>query len=284
MIPKLSLVDETYDTSITLSYFLSIQVCLDGFSFSTLDPVRNKYIQFKYFSFEKATENDLPDISEKIFEQNELLNLPYKKVFVLNPTRFATLVPTGVFKPEEAEKWLNFTHEVPPGYTTLHAQMKLSDAWNIFAIHEKIKELFLRQFPDPVFLHQYIPMTETRLAVSRPGTSRSMVIINLQQKHFDLAVLEKNNLKLCNSYEINGENDLLYFTLLVFDQLQIIPASTEVLVTGKHPQKEVIIGNLKKYIKHVKQPGLPGGFQYSYLFKDVAGDQFQNLLSLPSCV
>ncbi|PWD98700.1 DUF3822 family protein [Marinilabilia rubra] len=284
MVPDLRLVDETYDTNITSSYFLSIQVNLDGFSFSTLDPVRNKYIQFKYFSFGKVNSDELPVLAEKIFEQNELLNLPYKKVFVLLPSPYSTLVPSGLFEEKEAGKWLSFTHQLPPEQKIVHSIMKMADAWNIFAAPKEMVDLFRRQFPDPRFFHQYVPMAETRLAVSRPGAGRNQAIINLQKKYFDLVVLEKNNLKLCNSFEISSEEDLIYYTLFVFEQLQLSPSGIEVQLIGSHPDFNKIKQTLGKYIKHVKQPGLPGGFQYSYLFKEVSGHKFHNLLSMASCV
>jgi hypothetical protein len=284
MIPNFSVVDETYDSNITSSYFLSIQASLDGFSFSTLDPVRNKYIQFKHFELKNIKNEEFTNLIEQIFEQNDLLNLPHKKVFILLPTPYSTLVPSGLFTPEEAEKWLTFTHQVPSNQEIVYTRMKLTDAWNVFAIPETTKELFKRQFPEPMFFHQYIPIAETKLAISRPGIGRNLVIINLQNRYFDLVVLEKNNLKLCNTFEINGETDLIYYTLFVFEQLQLIPTTTEVQLIGSHPDFEKIKQMLAKYIKHVKQPGLPGGFQYSYLFKEIPGHKFYNLLSLPSCV
>jgi hypothetical protein len=284
MIPNFSVVDETYDSNITSSYFLSIQASLDGFSFSTLDPVRNKYIQFKHFELKNIKNEEFTNLIEQIFEQNDLLNLPHKKVFILLPTPYSTLVPSGLFTPEEAEKWLTFTHQVPSNQEIVYTRMKLTDAWNVFAIPGTTKELFKRQFPEPMFFHQYIPIAETKLAISRPGIGRNLVIINLQNRYFDLVVLEKNNLKLCNTFEINGETDLIYYTLFVFEQLQLIPTTTEVQLIGSHPDFEKIKQMLAKYIKHVKQPGLPGGFQYSYLFKEIPGHKFYNLLSLPSCV
>lgn len=284
MVPELSVFDETYDTNITSSYFLSIQVDLDGFSFSTLDPVRNKYIQFKSFSFGKITPEELPNLTERIIEQNELLNLPYKRVFILLPSPYSTLVPSGLFQEKEAGKWLTFTHQLPPEQKIIHTNMKMADACNIFAVPAKMADLFRRQFPEPRFFHQYVPMAETRLAISRPGAGRNQAIINLQKKYFDLVILEKNNLKLCNSFEINSEEDLIYYTLFVFEQLQLSPSGTEVQVIGSHTDFKKIKQALGKYIKHVKQPGLPGGFQYSYLFKEIPGYRFHNLLSMASCV
>ncbi|PRY96018.1 DUF3822 family protein [Marinilabilia salmonicolor] len=284
MIPDLSVVDETYDTTITSSYFLSIQASLDGFSFCTLDPVRNKYVQFRHFAFKNLTPEELPEIAEQIFRDNELLNLPYKKVFILIPSPVSTLVPSGLFQPGEAQKWLSFTHQVPSGSDIAFTNMKMADACTVFTIPEKLKNLFKRQFPEPMFFHQYVPMTETKLAISRPGNSKSQIIINVQNRFFDLVVLEKNNLRLCNTFEINGEDDLIYFTLFVFEQLQISPATAEIQFIGHHPSANKIKQKLGKYLKHVKQPGLPSGFQYSYLFRDVPGHQFYNLFSLAGCV
>jgi hypothetical protein len=226
----------------------------------------------------------LPLLTNKIFEQNELLNLPYKKVFILIPSRFSTLVPSGLFTPDEAAEWLRFTHEVPEGHNIMYFQMKLADAWNIFAIPSQLTDIFKRQFPEPNFFQQYIPMTETQLAISRPGGSKTQLIINLQNNYFDIVVLEKNNLKLSNSFQLGGENDLLYYTLFVFEQLQLAPSNTEVRLIGAHQQFNAIRKTLEKYIKSVSQPGLPSGFQYSYLFKDVPGHRFHNLLSLAACV
>jgi hypothetical protein len=284
MIPDISVVDETYDTTITSSYFLSIQASLDGFSFCTLDPVRNKYVQFRHFKLQNLTSEELPEIAEQIFEDNDLLNLPYKKVFILVPSPVSTLVPAGLFHAEEAPEWLSFTHQIPSANDIAYTKMKMADACTIFAIPERLKELFKRQFPEPLFFHQYVPMTETKLAISRPGTSKSQIILNIQNHFFDVVVLEKNNLRLCNTFEINGEDDLIYFTLFVFEQLQIPPTTADVQLLGNHPRMGEIKQKLGKYIKHVKQPGLPSGFQYSYLFRDVPGHQFHNLFSLAGCV
>ena len=70
MVPDLSIVDETFDANISSSYFLSIQASLDGFSFSILDPIRNKYIQFGSYTFqEHITDADLATLINKIFEE-----------------------------------------------------------------------------------------------------------------------------------------------------------------------------------------------------------------------
>jgi hypothetical protein len=281
---EISVIDETFDSHITSSYFLSIQVSLDGFSFCSIDPVTNKYLQFRHIKTGPIKDGELADKLNKIFEQTHLLNLPYKKVFVLFSSPCSTLVPAGIFKPEHALNWLSFCHKIPKGHTTLHTKMKLADAWNVFSVPQSVIQLFKRQFPEPLFFHQYSPMVETKLAVNRFGEGQNLVLINLQTDCFNIAVLEKNNLILCNSFKIKGDKDLLYFTLFVFEQLQLSPRTTEVLLTGWHPDFQSTTQSLTKYIKNIKLAGQPGSFQYCPYFKEVSGTRFHNLLSLASCV
>lgn len=284
MNPEISVIDDTFDSTITSSYFLSIQVALDGFSFCTIDPVRNEYIQFCHLKTETPQKEKTADVPESVFKQFNLLNLPFKKVFVLYSTPWATLVPSGIFDIRNSREWLSFCHQIPEHHAILHTKMRLADAWNIFAIPQKIVELFQRQFPAPLFFQEYTPMVETKLAINRYGAGQNLVLINLQPDSFNITVLEKNNLKLCNTFKMGGESDLLYFTLFVFEQLKLPPRYTQVLISGQHPSFNSATVQLGKYIKNIKPAELPGNFQYSPGFREVSGARFHNLLSLSSCV
>lgn len=281
---EISVIDETFDSTITSSYFLSIQVTLDGFSFCTIDPVRNEYIQFCHFNIQANDLSQTTESLDKIFRQSDLLNLPFKKVFVLVSSPYSTLVPSGIFEPANAREWLSFCHTLPPGYDILNTKMKLADAWNVFAIPSGLTELFKRQYREPLFFHHYTPLVETKLAVNRTGKGNNLVLINIQTDSFNLVVLEKNNLKLCNTFKIKGENDLLYFTLFVFDQLRISPRESEVLLSGEHSSFAGIAQMLGVYLKNIENAGLPDGFRYSHVFKEVPGTRFHNLLTVASCV
>ncbi len=281
---EISVIDDTFDSTITSSYFLSIQVALDGFSFCTIDPVRNEYIQFCHIKTEAAQKEEIAEVLESVFKQFNLLNLPFKKVFILYSTPWATLVPSGIFDTKEGREWLSFCHQIPDDHAILHTKMKLADAWNVFAVPQKIVELFQRQFQAPLFFQEYTPMVETRLAINRYGAGQNLVLINLQPKCFNITVLEKNNLKLCNTFKIGGESDLLYFTLFVFEQLKLPPRYTQVLISGGHPSFQSASTQLAKYIKNIKPAERPANFQYSPIFREVSGTRFHNLLSLSSCV
>ncbi|SKC17289.1 DUF3822 family protein [Alkalitalea saponilacus] len=277
-----SVVDDTFDPGVTSSYFLSIQISLDGFSFCTLDPVRNKYIQFQHIQFDKSL--PLSQQVEESFLRNEKLNLPYKKTLVLMPTNKSTLVPSALFEQSKKEQWLKFCHQIPEDHLVFYNKIKMADAYNVFAVPNAIHELLIRQFLDPLFFHQYTPVIESNLAINISGREKTLLFINLANNYFDLFAFKNNNLKLCNSYSIKTENDFIYFTLFVFEQLKLQPADTEILISGYHTNGEEMIRHLRRYIRKVKQVSIPHHFQYSHMFREINNQPFYNLLSLPVCV
>jgi hypothetical protein len=277
-----SFIDETFDPNISSSYFLSIQVNLDGFSFCTLDPVRNKYIQLRHIPFNNQVEIG-PQL-EKCFEEIELLNLPFKKTMVLIPSQHSTLVPTGIFDASLKRDWLEFCINADDHALVLFNKVKMADAYNVFSVSEAVYNIMRRQFPEPVFFHQHTPIIETNLSSSFSGSENTALFINLNRNFFDIVVFGKNRLKLCNSFPIKSDNDFIYFTLFVFEQLKLEPANTEVVLCGWHPDFSNLHKHLANYVRNVKQCDLPTHYQYSYHFRETRLGSFHNLLNLASCV
>jgi hypothetical protein len=277
-----SFIDETFDPNISSSYFISIQVNLDGFSFCTLDPVRNKYIQLRHIPF--LAHLDLAAQIEKCFEEVEILNLPFRKTLVLTPSQQSTLVPTGIFDPLLKEEWLKFCIRPEENTRVLFNKVKMADTFNVFAIPESVFAIMTRQFPEPVFFHQHTPIIESNLAAHQSGNDGTALHINLNKDFFDIAAFGKNHLKLCNSFPIKSDNDFIYFVLFVFEQLKLEPSKTEVVLSGWHPEFSILYKHLTNYIHNLKQTELPHHFHYSHHFRENRLNRFHNLLNLATCV
>ncbi len=277
-----AVVDDTFDPGITLSYFLSIQINLDGFSFCILDPVKNKYIQIQHISF-----NQQQKIEEQInqcFREVDKLNLPYKKTLILIPSNQATLVPSALFDTGNYSDWLTFSNNLNDRTVLLYNKIKMADAFNVFTVPEKIFSIMKRQFPDPWFFQQYTPIIESNLATSMTNFKDTLLYINIEKKFFDLLAFKNNNLKLCNSFKMKSDNDFIYFTLFAFEQLKLSPAETNIVVGGNHPDFHNLTDHLKQYIKNVNYNNIPRHFQYSHLFRNINNHAYYNMLTLPICV
>lgn len=276
-----SIVDESFDPVISSSYFISIQITLDGFSFCILDPVRNKYIQMQHITLDKKLPL-IPQV-EECFASIEKLNLPYKKCMVLLPTNIATLVPSSLYEQSDEVKWLSFSHTLSKSPCVASNKVKMADAYNIFAIDCDLERILRRQFPAPLLYQQYTPVIEGNLA-TMADPDKALVIVNLEDEYFDLLVFGENNLKLCNSFAIKSESDFLYFCLFVFEQLKLNPQTIEIVMFGRHPNFSELESLLSGYIKKIRHRNMPHQFQYSHQFRNIDTPAFYNMLSLPLCV
>jgi hypothetical protein len=278
-----SFIDESFDPNISLSYFFSIRLNKDGISFCTLDPIRNKYIQITNV----VVNSNLPVCHQldKHFAEIDILNLPYKKIFVLIPTQTATLIPSGIFERDKAKTLLQFCCDIPENSIIHFNKIRQADIYNIFVIDKEVEEIFKRQFPEPIFFHQNTPFIDGFLSsINISDKETDFLCINFNTDFFDVAIFKNSQLKLCNTFPLKNENDFLYFTLFAFEQLKLTEKTTSVLVSGINDNRQKYITALSQYISKIKQIDFPNNYRYSTVFRDHRVSGFYNLLNLSSCV
>jgi hypothetical protein len=100
--PFLELFDETLDINSTANYELSLQMSPNGFAFTILDTIRNKYVLFR------STEPDenkyfTADSIDEIIRTDDFTNKKYKKVNIVIPSPKFTMVPSPLFDPARKE-------------------------------------------------------------------------------------------------------------------------------------------------------------------------------------
>ncbi len=280
--PNIDVTDRLFDKNITTSYFLSIQVTLNGLSFSVLDPVRNTYIFFKHIEFEKKDKNYVK--TQELLITDPVLNYDYKRVYVLFNTLNATLVPDSLFNNEQTDKVLALISRINEENVKIEKhKIKLADVWNVYSIPDYLYYLVKSQYPDCVFFHQYTPMIEVNL-MSGAVDSGPLMHINLQKDIFDIVVLKRYKLQFCNSFRYSNPAEFVYFTLNSIKQLDIDIDKLKVVVSGNTLNGNECFTLLSRYVKNVKLISLPGNFEFGTDFKKVKTEEFFNLFSLPLCV
>jgi len=279
---NIDVTDGLFDKNITTSYFLSIQVSLNGLSFSVLDPVQNTYILFKHIEFDKKDKNYVK--TQELLITDPVLNYDYKRVYFLFNTVNATLIPASLFNNEQTDKVLAFTSRIKEEDVKIEKQkVKLADVWDVYAIPDYLYYLVKNQYPDVVFFHQYTPMIEVNL-MSGAVNQEPVMHINLQEDSFDIVVLERYKLLICNSFKYFNPAELVYFTLNSIKQLDIDRDKLKVIVSGISSKGNECFMLLSRYIKNVRVVSPPGHFEFGAEFKKVKTEEFYNLFSLPLCV
>ncbi len=277
-------VDSNFDKNITNSYFLSIQITLDGFSFCVLDPISNEYILF----FDKSLSLNQSTISflENELSENEYLQMPYQKVFILYNTKYNTLIPSSLFQEEKKNQYLNFCFNKNKfnEELTYCNKIKMADSYCIFSIPKSITDILNNKFQSVFYYCSTTPFIETALLNTNFNNDKYQIYINIQNSFFDTIAISGNNLKLHNSFKFHDKKEFLYYTLLIFEQLKLSNKSSKVFLIGKIKKTDEIYTLLKKYIKHVEIIKDSKHFKFSAIFKNISLQDHINLINIPLCV
>ncbi|MBK3518451.1 DUF3822 family protein [Carboxylicivirga marina] len=282
---KTYVVDQSFDASITTSYFLSIRSSSGGLSFCVLDPVTNTYIAFANIPFSDHSKDNIK--TQEVLLKEELLQLPYKKVFFLYESTKNTLVPSALYDPTKLSELYKFNHsESEEPYELVSQKIKMADAWNIFSIPQFMYHLVKTQFENVQFYQHYSPFVEGCLIASQLKKQEVVMHIGVHNTFFDLLIIKDRKMALCNSYAYDNINDFLYFVLFTFEQLKLEADSTNVLLHGLPDKQKEIFKELKNYIRQTKLTSPTPHFKFSNNMRIKEGDilQFHNLFNLALCV
>ncbi len=279
-----SLVDNNFDKNITTSYFLSIQLALDGFSFCVLDPISNEYIQF--YSRQLSLNENIFDILCQEIKDNPTLGYSYQKVFILYNSKQTTLVPDALFQKDKESTFLNFCFQNKNSEEHLffNNKIRMADSYCVYSIPKRIITELHMHFSNLYFFTQTAPFIENALLNTTNDALHYHVHINIQDSFFEIIVTTGNDLIMHNNFKFKDKKEFLYFVLFVFEQLKLNTHLTNVFLSGLVSKNDEIYSLLKRYIKHVKVNSETRHFKFSGIFKNVPLQNYLNLFNIPLCV
>lgn len=275
-------VDETLDINLTQSYYLSIQISLNGLSFCILDPVREKYIAFENINFPKdLILEDLLNYIEDYLDKHELLIHGFKATKLIWETNKNTLIPNSYFKTENLKMYFEFNQKLDDLDEIHYNELKYVDAYSVYIVPNQIANIFAKRFEKIQFYNQQIPFIEHSLF--KHHSEAKKVLVNVNTDFIDLCITQNGKLLLYNNFHYENEMDMIYFILYTFDQFELDTQQTELILSGLIDPKSNSYSKLKSFIDHLKFEKLPEEFSYSYTFNKIPSYNFSNLFTLHLC-
>lgn len=223
-------------------YSLSIRFSSDGFSLSVGDEndnrISTKRIPTSLFSLSAK------DIGA-LLEKQEEIKYVYRNIRLVCEHDHYTLVPKVIFSPAEAVDMLYFQKTPDKNEHVLYNNVPSWDAVNIFSVPVELFKALSVAFPETSLEHHVCHLLNKQIK-SRGGNSLHICV---RAKTMDVAVIATGNLLLVNSFGFNTPEDLVYYTLSIFDQLSVDTEDCEVYLYNQAKQPEHV-SNLRKYLKH----------------------------------
>jgi hypothetical protein len=271
------LVDEAFNLESASSQYLSIQLSLNGLSFSIRDS--EKFYLLKDFSFEKIFSwNQAADEAEKILKSENIAGKKFSSVTAtVNHTKFS-LVPSPLFDISKQKEYLKLNTEVDTSDTIYNNLIKSIDARNIFAMPLPVEKIFRRNFGACQMSHHLSILAESFLSLFKNAPEQKL-LVNIDRATFDIILIKENKLYFCNSFGFHSINDIAYFLLFTCEQLKVNPEKISISLSGMVEKGGELHTLLEKYIRNIGFITRSQDYKYSYKFDMLPKHYFFGLLS-----
>jgi hypothetical protein len=278
-----SFVDETIDLNRAHAYRLSIQVSLDGFSFSILDMVRGKFVVLKHYDLSQEYSYDEKGAKlRNILGGDTHLQPPFKQTLAMVATRKSTLLPSAYFQEDHLKKYLEYNHDMEEIEEIHYNHLQEINAYNIFSLPSPISNALIDHFGSVSYYHHGIPFLSYHL--QNAPDHKKITGLSVYDHFIDIGIFSREKLHFYNTFQWSAHEDILYYLLYIYKQLELDVSTHELYVTGstenQRELKKLIDGYIKK--SHYQKP--PGEFTYSYTFRKELANCYTNLFRLSLCV
>lgn len=242
----------TNNSSNKLSHLeLSIQLSLSGLSFCILNSDSKTITFLKEFRFEKRL-NPLEVLDElkTIFKNEVTLNNNFDQVTIIHDNELATLVPKPLFNKNHLADYLKFNSKILKTDFIAYDTITENNSANVYVPYININNFIYDKFGTFTFKHLSSVLIESILQIEKDSTS-TKVYVNVSFDHFEIVVLDKNDLLLSNSFVYNSKEDFIYYILFTLEQLNLDTETIELVFIGDIALNNDLYTIAYKYIRNL---------------------------------
>ena len=185
-------------------------------------------------------------VYELFFNQPEL-NILSENVTILIENSYWQLIPNELFREEN----MNELFDLEFGKSE-NEKLKfiLLPKWGIHLVYRVpsvMIDFFEGKYPEAVIEHHVSQLLKKKIE-----RSENAVYANLRKDSTDILVVKDNTLQLANSFDSKTNEDICYFILNAYEQLQLNTESYTLSVIHEKTVNEELIKLLTDYIVKVK--------------------------------
>jgi hypothetical protein len=276
MIEKLNAIfekiDESFDGKDSAGYDLILEIGDKTFGYSIRDIEKNKYIALGYFRNQR---ND-------ILNAHAWMDKPFHSVHGIVANARVTLIPESLYLESEKTSYFNFLHEKEPGEVVLSDKLEHLGIYSVYSIPGNCINELNKKFTNISFCHISSHLIGN-IWMTVKNKNGQMVFLNLREEQFDLLAFEGNKLKYSNVFTFQTAEDIAYYVIFVFEQLNLNPEEITLTLSGTIDRFSPVYDVLFRYIRNIDFVSRNEGFNYSYFFKDIPGHFYFSLLNSSSC-
>ena len=233
-------------------YFaLSIQVSLSGLSFCVLNTESNTISFFKHLKFDKKlTPQDALDKLIHCFNTEEDLQQAFNSVKIIHENELSSLVPKPLFNKECLADYLKFNSKILKTDYITYDTISTNDSVNVYVPYVNINNYIYDRFGEFEFKHFSTILIASILTLEKHSSTTKMYA-HICDSHFEIIIVENNQLKLYNTFEYTTKEDFIYYILFTAEQLQLNPEEFQLNLTGHINIEDELYQIAFNYVRNV---------------------------------
>jgi hypothetical protein len=225
--------DPVFDINRTEEYILSIQVSLDGFSFSVIHLHDKRLLASGQFPITVSSENFLGRRFTEWYNEVEMLQKKYSEIQLYYYSEKFTLVPSSFYEFNKQNKIIEKAFGKLNGNSVRDNFFPEDKANLIFTIPDSLKEAFDKKFPGYIILHPLLLLSKKLHQNFLIGKNERLLALSFQNNSFSLLLYYKNKLQVSNTFCYKHPNDVIFYLLSVLKSRKINHSKTTLLLSGK---------------------------------------------------
>ncbi len=251
----------------------------NGLSYSLYSIDENRFYALSHYSFIEK-ENYISEI-DHYFSSENLSHKDFHSISIIYANSKNTIVPEVLFDKTNYESVyrLNFTQNIDEEIK--FSSLPKSKNNILFSINKNILELLDKHFNSYKLFpqsHFFIETNFTSNKISDKDENCKMYV-QVFDDFIETLVLKDSKILFYNTFNSKTSNDILYYIINVFEQLELSQESTAIIFSGFIDKDNLAIINLKKFVRLVYFESLNSSYKYYYKFLDNIPHYFIHLLS-----
>ncbi|OGX83300.1 hypothetical protein BEN48_17140 [Hymenobacter glacialis] len=269
----LRLRDETFDPANPAAYNLYLLAGPTRLYLTAVDVERQKFVALEEYILG-------PGGVPALAAQHDFLALRgWNAVRLAVTGRAFTLLPASLFRPGDEAAALRLHHTPTPTETIRHTTHPSQELVNVFAADTALANWLGATHGATGRLVHHTSALLAGLVHQRGAAAPRRLYLNPGQQELTLVVLGQH-LEYCNVFPCSTAEDVVYYTILVMQELGLDPDQDDVTVWGEFTPDSAVFSLLRTYVRNVKFGARPGNVHYSYRLNDVFEYRYFDLFSL----
>lgn len=241
-------IDSNFIKENSSQYILSIRYATDGLSFCVHD-LNNRLLVFFVQPFTLDSTDAVIAKVKKIMVEDILLNLKYKKVYLIPCNKEKIVLPAHAFNKNTLPDMYRLCLQPHKNDTLIYRKIRVMESYIVEALPRSFVTFLTARYQAICIVNSAYPFIIQSL--SSILFNANHVFIDIHDQYFDLLLTRNNEVLLFNSFSYGSVNDLIYYTLNCLQQCNISKENLQTTVSGNLVNDPMLVETLSKFIPNI---------------------------------